>query len=126
MINITKQINYWKNGADEDFPVGKHLVQKGNIRHGLFFVHLALEKILKAHVCLKIQDIAPRTHNLAHLLELSGVACSKEDARFLGDLNKYNIEGRYPDSYEDLPEPMEAEKILTESERIYTWLRSQL
>lgn len=126
MIDIQKQIEYWRKGAAEDFPVGHRLVRDGSGRHGLFFIHLALEKIVKAHVCRKTGDLAPRTHNLARLMELSGVPYSEADAQFLTDMNKYNIEGRYPDSYEELPDPEEIETILTESERVYTWLRDLL
>jgi HEPN domain-containing protein len=70
--------------------------------------------------------LAPRTHNLDRLLDLSGITHSKEDARFLADMNKYNIEGRYPDAHEELPDSKTLEEILTTSERIYLWLRSQL
>lgn len=126
MIDVQKQIEYWRKGAEEDFPVGLRLVRDGRTRHGLFFIHLALEKIIKAHVCRTIGDLAPRSHNLARLVELSGVPCSVADAQFLSDMNKHNIQGRYPESYEDLPDPAEIETILTESERIYTWLHDLL
>ena len=50
MIDIAKQIAYWRVGAEEDWVVAQKLVADESIRHGLFFAHLALEKILKAHV----------------------------------------------------------------------------
>jgi HEPN domain-containing protein len=125
VIDINKQIAFWRRGAEEDLPVGIRLVREGSIRHGLFFVHLAFEKILKAHVCRHTGDLAPRTHNLARLLELSGISCSKNDVPFIVDMNRYNVEGRYPDSFEELPGPRECETILTESERIFTWFRGQ-
>ncbi len=51
MIDIEKQIAYWRKGASEDWHVAKQLVKSQQTRHGLFFAHLALEKLLKAHVC---------------------------------------------------------------------------
>ena len=45
---------------------------------------------------------------------------------FLADLNKYNIEGRYPDSYEELPDSTQANDIITTGGRIFQWLRDQL
>ena len=74
MVNIEKHINYWKGGAEEDFQVAEQLITSAKIRHGLFFLHLTLEKILKAHACRNSKDIAPRLHNLARLAELSGIA----------------------------------------------------
>ena len=59
MIDIDKQIDFWRDSAKEDLAVAHELVHKNRLRHGLFFAHLALEKILKAHVCRVIQDISP-------------------------------------------------------------------
>jgi len=36
MINIGKQIQYWRDGATEDWEIARDLVSKGKIRHGLF------------------------------------------------------------------------------------------
>jgi HEPN domain-containing protein len=126
MVNIEKQVVYWRKGAEEDLPVGINLVKDGSLRHGLFFIHLSFEKILKAHVCRKTSELSPRTHNIIRLLELSGLEYSKEDILFLGDLNKYNIEGRYPDSYEELPDSSQVADIITNGERVFKWLRKLL
>jgi HEPN domain-containing protein len=126
MVNIEKQVDYWRKGAEEDLPVGFKLVQEGNLRHGLFFIHLAFEKILKAHVCRKTGKLSPRSHNIFRLLEMSGLQHSREDALFLANLNKYNIEGRYPDSYEDLPDSSEVIDIISTGGRIFQWLHDQL
>jgi hypothetical protein len=64
MIDIEKQVAYWREGAAEDWLVAVELVDLGRTRHGLFFAHLALEKMLKAHVCRVTQDLAPRIHPL--------------------------------------------------------------
>ncbi len=47
MVNIAKHIPYWRDGAMKDLLVARDLIDSGKIRHGLFFAHLALEKILK-------------------------------------------------------------------------------
>ena len=44
MINIDKQVEYWRNGAIEDWQVGKELIGRDHFRHGLFFIHLALKR----------------------------------------------------------------------------------
>ncbi len=51
MVDIAKQITYWQDGAKEEFDVAKQLIANEKIRHGLFFAHLAIEKLLKAKVC---------------------------------------------------------------------------
>lgn len=72
MINIEKQIAHWRKGSQEDWEVAKDLVERRRVRHGLFFAHLALEKILKAHACKALNDIAPPIHNLVRLVDLAG------------------------------------------------------
>jgi len=67
MIDIDKQIAFWRGSAEEDMTVGRDLVHRNRIRHGLFYAHLALEKVLKAHICRVIKDIPPRLHNLVRL-----------------------------------------------------------
>jgi hypothetical protein len=50
MVDIGKQIGYWRSGAEEDWSVGRHLVSRGSLRHGLFFAHL--QEVLQ---CLNLQ-----------------------------------------------------------------------
>ena len=69
MINVQKQIDYWVNGAVEDLESAEILIERKRMLHGLFFCHLVIEKILKAHVVKISNEVAPRTHNLMHLLE---------------------------------------------------------
>lgn len=53
MLNIEKHISYLKNSASEDWEISCDLIENNKIRHGLFFAHLALEKLLKALVSKK-------------------------------------------------------------------------
>jgi HEPN domain-containing protein len=73
-MNVSKQVKYWTTGAEEDFAAAQSLLEKGHYRHSLFFAHLALEKMLKALVVLKINDVPPKIHNLIRLSELAGLA----------------------------------------------------
>ena len=36
-IAIDKQVAYWRASAEEDWDVGRSLVEQGKARHGLFF-----------------------------------------------------------------------------------------
>jgi HEPN domain-containing protein len=107
VIDIGKQIQHWRASADEDWAVAQELIEHGKIRHGLFIAHLALEKILKAHVCRYTGELAPRIHNLVRLAEISGLKLSEEQTDLLADVNEFNIEGRYPEML--MPPPTYAE-----------------
>lgn len=122
MINIQKQIEYWRNGALEDWQVGNELIGRNRIRHGLFFIHLALEKILKANVCRKTNDIAPPIHNLIRLAEKAGLQLAEEQENLLAEANGFNIEGRYPELLLPLPTVEEANKFMVRAEEVFEWL----
>jgi HEPN domain-containing protein len=70
MLDIAKQVTFWRNGAQEDLTMAQELLESERIRHGLFFLHLALEKLRKAHVCrpdarLGFQITQPRAFSRA-------------------------------------------------------------
>lgn len=122
MIDIQKQIAYWRDGAKEDWAVAKELVDRGRIRHGLFFAHLALEKALKAHVCAKAQDLAPRIHNLMMLAEAAGLPLTPDQRKTLAEMNVFALAGRYPEMLPPEPAIADAHALLKQAEEVFTWL----
>jgi HEPN domain-containing protein len=126
MTDIPKQIDYWINSAEQDFEVGKQLVESGKIRHGLFFIHLALEKILKGCFCKSQKKTPPKIHNLVRLYELAGLEENSENQNVLAAINRFCLEGRYPEDQPATPDKNEAIQYLQISERIYQWFRQQL
>ena len=122
MIDIDKQIAYWRDGANEDWDVAQELVGRGRTRHGLFFAHLALEKLLKAHVCRHTQDLAPRIHPLLRLADQTGLTLSDEQRQFLAQFDQYQIEGRYPDALLPAPSADVAEAELVRAREVFRWL----
>ena len=122
MIDIQKQVAYWRSGAEEDWAVARDLVTRGRPRHGLFFAHLALEKVLKAHVCLKTRDLPPRIHNLLTLAECAGLLLTKDRRKTLARLNAFCLAGRYPETLPPAPSVAQARTFLKQSEEVLTWL----
>ncbi|MCU0643268.1 MAG: HEPN domain-containing protein [bacterium] len=126
MVDVIKQISYWRSSAEEDWDVANRLITAKKVRHGLFFVHLAIEKVLKAHVCKKTLDLAPRIHNLIRLAELSSLELNPGQQDLLAELNAFNIEGRYPEWLLLPPTVAEAKAYLKQAKEIYQWLLNQL
>lgn len=112
MIDISKQIAYWRDGAAEDWVVAHELVAQGRIRHGLFFAHLSVEKALKAHVCRITGTLAPPIHNLVRLAESTGLLLGEKIIDLLAEVNEFNIEGRYPEMLLPLPTKSEADRYM--------------
>jgi HEPN domain-containing protein len=119
MLDIEKQVAYWRDGAIEDWEVAQDLLKHRRTRHGLFFVHLALEKLLKAHVCRHTNDLAPRLHNLIRLAELAKLTPTQTQLDF-------NLEGRYPDMLTSVPSLGDTKNLSRRAEEVYQWLLSQL
>lgn len=126
MIDIPKQIQYWRSGAVEDWDVAVELIDAGRTRHGLFFAHLALEKMLKAHVCRTIKDLPPRIHTLLRLVERTDLAVSEKQRLFLARFDRYQLAGRYPDMWSVAPDTETARRELEEAQEVFTWLNQQL
>jgi len=126
MVNIDKQITFWRGGAEEDLAVARDLIKRNRIRHGLFFAHLALEKALKAHVCRVTQDIAPRLHNLVRLVELTDLDLQSAQVDILAEINPFNMEGRYPDTLSPPPSQEEAQNYISRANEVFQWLIERL
>ena len=126
MLDIKKQISYWKESAAEDWAVAQQLLESGRTRHGLFFAHLALEKMLKALICKNTGDLAPRIHNLNRLIDLAGVVSNPVQTDILAEMNAFHIEGRYPETLTKPPTGEEAIRYMKRAEEVFRWLTNLL
>ena len=68
-MNIEKQINYWVEGAREDIISAELLIKNNRLLHGLFWCHLTIEKIIKAHVVKSTLQIPPLKPEAKRILE---------------------------------------------------------
>ena len=94
------------------------------VRHGLFFVHLALEKALKAIVCRVTGDTPPKIHNLVRLSELARIEPSQVQMETLAKMNAFNLEGRYSDMLQPPPTSAEVRAYVSRAEEVLQWLIS--
>lgn len=125
-MDIDKQVEYWATGSAEDLGAAEMLVEKGYARQGLFFAHLALEKMLKAHVVRARRDVPPRIHNLVRLAQLAGLKPDDEQEQFLRRFDAHQLEGRYPDSQQVVIDPARARQQLQKAMETVQWLKAQL
>jgi HEPN domain-containing protein len=125
-INVPQQVEYWRAGSEEDLAAALSLLEKGHARHSLFFAHLSLEKLLKAHVCLTTGQVAPRMHNLVLLSQRCGLTMDESRNEFLADMDRFSLSGRYPDAGTPTPSKGEAEAMLSQVQEVLKWLAQQL
>ena len=125
-MDVEKHIEYWRTGGREDFEVAQSLLENGHFRHALFFVHLAVEKMLKAHVTRTTQAVPPRIHNLIRLAELAALPLAESQQAFLRTLNLFQLEGRYPDAVQAPINRAGAEARAHQANEVIAWLTAQL
>ena len=123
-------IAYWKDTAAFDWPAVQRMVQAGDYVHGLFFAHLVIEKLSKAHwVQDSTADIPPRTHNINKLWLATQLMPTPDQQRLAAKLNDYQLEGRYPDYIRRLitqTTAAYATQIFADITDLRTWLLSSL
>ena len=127
---LTKEqhINYWVNTAQYDWTGTENAFGTKDYMHCLFWAHLVLEKLAKAHWVRTHEDnIPPKVHNIVWLLEQSNMDFGEEMMDFLKKFNDFQLSGRYPDytlniykrctkefTYEQLEKVKEIRKCLIE------------
>ncbi len=126
MIDVKKQIEYWTKGAEDDLSTAELLIREKRILHGLFFCHLVIEKVIKAHVVKTSGEFAPRSHNLIYLSEKIDLVFDNETEIFMGILMKYQLQGRYPDYNPVIPDILKVNEYLEKTKTLLKWLKEKL
>ncbi len=123
-------IDYWKTTAADDLEAIDFLFKGKKYVQALFFAHLCLEKILKAHwVKDNLENFPPKTHNLIFLFGKTKLELSDDDTDFLQSMNTFQIEGRYPDYLAQLQKTVkkeETKKIIAQTQLLFECLHEKL
>lgn len=93
---------------------------------GMFAVHLALEKAIKAHIIKHTGSLPPKIHNLTRLAEIANLDVSVELRKVLAEINDFNIEGRYSDTVLPPISLKEAKIYVQRAKGTLEWLISLL
>lgn len=100
-MDTNEQIVYWHRSALRDWEAAGDLCRVGRNMHALFFAHLAVEKLLKAHwVKENPGTLPPRTHNLGIIAERLRLGLPPLFRDELQVITAWNLEARYQD-YKD-------------------------
>ena len=91
-------IAYWVRTANKDWGTVGDLYKTKNYLPALFFSHLVLEKLCKAHWVKDNEgNFPPKIHNLLNIVAKTKLELPAEDKDFLAIMNQFQLEGRYPD-----------------------------
>lgn len=119
----------WLKIAEYDLETAKAMLQTGRYLYVAFMCHQSLEKMFKAIISNKKDEMPPYTHNLVLLASLCEIKIPKNKIDFLAMLNPYNIEARYPKTKQAISKlctKITATNILKETGELYVWLKQKL
>lgn len=103
MVKMQKKdhIDFWVQTALRDWEVANDLNQSGKFMYCLFFAHLTVEKLLKAHWLKDTGESAPpKVHSLTTLHEKIAFKLPPHLEAELPIITAWNLEARYQD-YKD-------------------------
>lgn len=96
-VELSKTIAYWATGSKADFDSAKDIIQRTTrYSSGLFFLHLSVEKQLKANFMRKTGQFPPFTHNLTYLADRCELPLTPSHRKLLTTVNEFNLSTRYP------------------------------
>lgn len=128
---MDEKSKYWVEIAEYDIETAKAMLVSKRFLYVGFMCHQAIEKIIKAYYCSKKNDLPPLTHNLKNLAERCDLLplFSDKQLDFIEELLPMNIEARYPTDKEKIFKLLtlhKCEKIITQTESLYQWIRQLL
>ena len=90
MMTKKQHIDYWIDTAQYDWTGAEEAFNAKRYVHCLFWAHLVLEKLAKAHWVKTHQDnIPPKIHNIVRLLEQSDIDLGEDKMKFLEMFNRF-------------------------------------
>lgn len=130
MLSKEELINYWKTLAKEDLSTAIYNLKGKKALATLFFFHLAIEKLLKAHwIKDNMSNTPPFTHDLQKLITETNLEIDAERFEYLFIINSWNIEARYPDykmTLNKIATPLFLKEHANKVKSIYQWLLDQI
>jgi HEPN domain-containing protein len=116
MMTKEDHIKYWVDTAEYDWA---GVFDTKTYMHCLFWAHLVLEKLAKAHwVKTHLDNYPPRVHNVVWLLEESNIDLGDKMMRFLEDFNRFQLSGRYPNYTDNIYKICTKEFTLSQLEKV--------
>ena len=120
---------YWLDSSDDALDTARRLIRGKKYVHAMFFLHLAVEKILKGLYINQNKEDAPIGHNLHKLAEkIKNIGITGENNKILTQITAFNIAARYDDYkqsfYRACTEKF-AKEYMKKGKELILWLKSR-
>ena len=91
-------VEAWLNSSSDDWETAETLMVSKKYNQALFFVQLALEKLIKALHIKKNDDSPLFVHNLVLLAQKAGLGLNEGELADVKEISGFNVSARY-DTY---------------------------
>jgi len=129
-MNLREIEQYWLESSDDDFDTAEKLLQNKKYVQSMFFLHLSIEKLLKALFVRANQSEAPWGHSLRYIAEkIQGIQWEANRLDLLSEITTFNISARYDDykrSFYKVCNEEFAHQYLQKGNEVKEWLKSQM
>ncbi len=121
---------YWIESSQDAFDTAKTLFENNKFVYAMFFLHLSIEKMLKALFVTRNQAESPFGHNLQNIAsKIKNIDFDKNRMELFAQITTFNIAGRYDDykkNFYNICDLEFATNYLNKGKELLEWLKSQL
>ena len=129
-MDLKKIEEYWIESSQDAFDTAKTLFENNKFVYSMFFLHLSIEKMLKALFVNQNQDEAPFGHNLQNIAsKIKNINFDKNTMELFAQITTFNIAGRYDDykkNFYNICNLEFATNYLNKGKELLEWLKFQI
>lgn len=129
-MDIKEIEKYWIESSEDAFDTAKTLLENNKFVYSMFFLHLSIEKMLKALFANHNQTEAPFGHNLQKIAsKIKSIDFGKNRMELFAQITTFNIAGRYDDyknNFRAICNLEFATNYLNKGKELLEWLKSQI
>jgi len=129
---MKRKTKTWLELATNDLMLAKELIgRRGRAYYAAHFCHQAIEKLIKAIISERTNEIPLPTHNFKILLDQARInkEMPEDKKRFIFSLTPHYIGTKYPEDITKLYKQYTrifVQKLYQETQEVFKWLRAYL
>ncbi|EKD56816.1 MAG: HEPN protein [uncultured bacterium] len=120
----------WLEIAESDLGLAKKLIKDSSWRYySPHFCHQSIEKLLKAIIVEKSEDLPPYIHKLKKLSEIAKIKLSSKQIEWILTLDPLYISTKYPEELNKIKKECDEKfvsNVYKNTQEIFKWLIQQL
>jgi HEPN domain-containing protein len=127
---MEQQLNYeeWFFQSDYNLETALNMLEAGRNIYCIYMCHLSLEKALKGLYIKRLNQFAPKLHDLMYFVENLHLEPENSHREFLMWLNRMAVITRYPEDIRNMIKKFSNEQtngIYRQTKEVQQWIKQQ-